>query len=155
MPGDRLLDRRPPLLLRRLLPALLSVVTHRPSAPFPMLTNLCCVQVGCSKPRDSRIQRTPIIFLDTSNPVILSGIIAGPRDRQRPKWEMIPSQGWVTVSMVGPLFFPAGLAVGRTSGMLLTQARNEQGGDAASVSPRWRRPTPCQTQASLSAQGPG
>ncbi|CAM9752724.1 unnamed protein product [Rangifer tarandus platyrhynchus] len=44
LPGDRLLDRRPPLLLRRLLPAFLPVVTHRPSSPSPTLTNLRCVQ---------------------------------------------------------------------------------------------------------------
>ncbi|KAI4560415.1 hypothetical protein MJT46_012653 [Ovis ammon polii x Ovis aries] len=44
--GGRLLDRPPPLLPRRLLPAFLSAVTHGPFPPFPTLTNLCCVQVG-------------------------------------------------------------------------------------------------------------
>ncbi|KAM7230495.1 hypothetical protein CapIbe_017985 [Capra ibex] len=42
--GDRLLDRPPPLLPRRLLPAFLSAVTYGPFSPFPTLTNLCCVQ---------------------------------------------------------------------------------------------------------------
>ncbi|XFG12192.1 hypothetical protein AB1E19_015816 [Capra hircus] len=43
--GDRLLDRPPPLLPRRLLSAFLSAVTHGPFSPFPTLTNLCCVQL--------------------------------------------------------------------------------------------------------------